>query len=321
MSLKMTRIAAVFIVVAVAFAGVHFITSANSSKPSQEGDAALVWQSGSAVANISASAIVRSGEVADEREIPNREKEELMTPSELGAESAFVIDMSSGSEIFSIGKDKRWPLASLSKLMSATVALERMDHNKQVIMSETAIETEGSAGSLSVNESFSVSDLVAAMMVVSSNDAAVALSEEMPPREFTDAMNSKAEELGMGNTYFNEPSGLSSLNQSTPEDMSKLLMYAWKSHPELFVLSSKPKSYIKELTKNKRRELVNINPLAKRSNFLGGKTGFIEESRENLMAVFSFEKKPIGIIIFGSENRVETADRIISFLKNGDSRN
>ena len=275
-------------------------------------------KSETSLADVSSS-IPQMGEIKDEREIPDKQAE-ASVPNDLEVESAYVIDMSSGAEIFSVDKSKRWPLASLSKMMSAVVALENFGKEKQIALSETAIATEGASGKFSVDETFTVEDLIISMMVVSSNDAAIALSEQLPAGEFVSLMNQKAKELGMTNTYFNEPSGLSSLNQSTLEDMSKLLLYSWKTYPELFIASSKPKNYIKEVSVKKKRELVNINALASRSNFLGGKTGFIEESGENLVSVFSFDKRPIGILIFGAENRVVETDKIIDFFKNGYSR-
>jgi D-alanyl-D-alanine carboxypeptidase len=288
--------------------GIHFAAASLAPEKPQ-----------TAMADMS-SVVPQLGEVRDGRDIPDKQAE-ASVPNDLEVESAFVIDLSTGEEIFSVDKTKRWPIASLSKMMSSVIALENFEKEAPVTFSATAIATEGASGSFSLGETFTVNDLIISMMVVSSNDAAVALSEQLPEGEFVALMNQKAKELGMTNTYFNEPSGLSSLNQSTLEDMSNLLTYAWKTYPELFIVSSKPKSYIKEASAKKKRELVNINALAPRPNFLGGKTGFIEESRENLMSVFSFDKRPIGILIFGAENRVAETDKIIDFFKNGYSRN
>ena|GEM_PF-1487788 len=260
-------------------------------------------------------AVPDSGEVSAIREIPDANKDSILR--DLDVQSAFVMDLSSGNEIISIESSKRWPLASLSKVMSSVVALENIDSEKEITISVSAVETEGTAGNLVAGNIFTAHDLVTAMMVVSSNDAAVALSENMESGRFVELMNAKAKELGMNNTHFAEPTGLSSLNQSTLSDMSRLMSYVWKSHQELFVTSSKTKAYIKELSSKKRKELVNINALSSRSNFLGGKTGYTDDARQNLVSVFSFDKRPIGIMILGAEDRVVEADKIINFLKNG----
>ena len=244
-----------------------------------------------------------------------KEDKPAIAPKDLQVEAALVIDLSSGSEIFSVDKEKRWPLASTSKIMSSIIALENMDQDSEVEISANAVATEGVAGLLLEKDKYTVSDLISAMMIVSSNDAAVALMESMPEGKFVSLMNEKAASLGMSNTYFTEPTGLSTLNQSSAEDMSRLLSYAWTSHPEIFKISSHTQIKIKEIVSGKSRVLKNINALSAKNNFLGGKTGFTEDARENLVAVIGFGKKPIGIIILGAENRAVEADKIIKFLE------
>ncbi len=191
-----------------------------------------------------------------------------------------------------------------------------MDLGQKVVLSPSAIETEGISGGFSVGEAYSVEDLVYAMMVVSSNDAAVALSENMPEGRFVSLMNQKAAELGMDNTRFHEPTGLSMLNQGTADDLALLIEYAWSAHPDLFSVSSRKTAIIRELNSGKNVRLTNINALASRNDFLGGKTGYTEDANENLVSVFSIEGKPTAIIILGAEDRVVETEKIISFINN-----
>ncbi|MFA5052510.1 MAG: serine hydrolase [Parcubacteria group bacterium] len=241
-------------------------------------------------------------------------KKEPKTPENLSMQAGMVTDLSSGEEIFSLRKTEKWPLASLSKLMSSIVALEKMDLNQKIVFSGTAIATEGVSGGFMEGEKYSVEDLIYAMMVVSSNDAAVALSENMPAGQFVEAMNRKAAELGMNATHFVETTGLSMLNQGTANDLSLLVEYAWSAHPELFSVSSRKTTIIKELNSNKSVRLTNINSLAARNDFLGGKTGFTEDANENLIAVFSVKGKPYAVIILGADDRITEAEKIIRFL-------
>jgi D-alanyl-D-alanine carboxypeptidase len=250
----------------------------------------------------------------DTAEIPG--KTEPMVPPTLELKASSVFDLSSGEKIFSLHETDHWPLASVSKLMSSIVTLENMDPEQRVYFSEQAIATEGVAGSFSVGESYSAEDLVYAMMVVSSNDAAIALAETMPEGQFVNLMNQKTAELDMNNTRFSEPTGLSMLNQSTTDDLSLLLKYAWEFHPDLFSVSSRKTAIIRELNSRKNIRLTNINALAPRNDFLGGKTGYTEDANENLLSVFSIKGKPIAIIILGADNRVEEVDKIISFIEN-----
>ncbi|MFA4999467.1 MAG: serine hydrolase [Parcubacteria group bacterium] len=252
--------------------------------------------------------------VGDITEIPG--KHEPKVPDNLSAQASIVIDLSSGEEIFSLHKTERWPLASLSKLMSAVVALENMELEQKVTLSSAAIATEGVAGGFTTGETYMIEDLVYAMMVVSSNDAAVALSENMPAGRFVELMNLKTSELGMNDTRFVEPTGLSMLNQGTVNDLALLVEYAWSAHPDLFSVSSRKITIIRELNARKNIRLTNINTLAERSDFLGGKTGYTEDANENLISVFSINGKPTTIIILGADNRIEEANKILSFIKN-----
>jgi len=248
----------------------------------------------------------------DVAEIPG--KKEPKVPEELAAKASIVIDLTSGEEVLSLHEAERWPLASVSKLMSAIVARENMSLEQRVVFSQAAIDTEGVSGGFKEGDIYSVEDLVYAMMVVSSNDAAVALSESMPDGQFVSLMNQKALELGMDNTHFKEPTGLSMLNQGTANDLALLVEYAWDKHPELFTVSSRPTATIRDLKTNKNVKLTNINALASRRDFLGGKTGYTEDANENLVSVFSIGGKPTAIIILGADDRVSEAEKIISFI-------
>lgn len=236
-------------------------------------------------------------------------------PENLEVESAMAIDLSSNEEYFSYNEEKRWPIASVTKVMTSVVALENYNLEDEVTISEKAVETYGTAGDLHAEEIYSVKDMVTAMMVVSSNDAAIALSEKMNEDGFVEAMNKKAESLGMNNTYFKEPTGLSSLNQSTLSDMLILVRYAWLNYPDLFSTSHKTKVSITELTEKKVKTLTNINQLVYNADFIGGKTGFTDDAKQNLISVFTLDDKKIILMIFGAEDRIVEAKKIINFLK------
>lgn len=250
----------------------------------------------------------------DIMEIPG--KKEPKVPADLDIQAGAVIDLSSGEEIFSVNKFKRWPIASVSKMMSSIIALENADPAREIILSKSAVETEGGAGGFKEEDIYSVNDLVAAMMVVSSNDAAAALMESFPSGEFVKLMNVKSKEIGMTDTRFAEPTGLSILNQSTANDLGLLIAYAWRNHPKLFAVSSKKEVFIKESRSGAKKRLTNINLLSSKKDFLGGKTGYTEDAAENLIAVFSFDKRPLAFVILGAEDRVVEAEKIMAFIKN-----
>ena len=103
------------------------------------------------------------------------------------------------------------------------------------------------------------------------------------------AMNLKASELQMRSTRFFDPSGLSPLNQSTLENLEKLISYIYNRHPKIFSITSEKEG--------------NIHPFSNQENFIGGKTGFIDEANGNLISLFNYQGRPLLIIVLGSEDR------------------
>jgi len=234
----------------------------------------------------------------------------------LTAQASVVVNLSSGKKFFTLRENNRWPMASIVKLMSSIVALENMDREQRIIISPAAINALGAAGRFTEGDSYSVQDLISTMMVVSSNDAAIALSENMPAHQFVYLMNQKAVAIGMNNTRFHEPTGLSSLNQSTADDLAIFIRYAWNFFPELFTLSARESIVIRELNLNQSVRLNNINPLAARNDFLGGKTGTTLDANQNLIAVFSIARENFAIIILGADDRIKEMEKIINHINN-----
>ncbi len=229
--------------------------------------------------------------------------------------------------IFELNTEKRWPIASLSKLMTSLVAIEKMDLNRKIKMSETAVSTEGISGGFSSGEIFTVKDLIKAMLVVSSNDAAAAIAEnfgepsnstELSLRgenSFIDEMQKKAAELNMFQTTYLESTGLSFVNQSTAADLAKLMSYIYLNHPEILEISRQKETKITDLASGRTRELISINRFAGEGDFIGGKTGYIEEADHNLMGLFSVNGKTVLTITLGAEDSFSETQKLKDFVK------
>lgn len=232
------------------------------------------------------------------------------------AAAALAVDLDGGFEFFGFNADKRWPVASLTKLMTALIVEEKIGNKKVVVASKKAVAVEGGAGGLEAGGSYLAGDLIKAMMMVSSNDAAAALAEFYGEENFIKEMNVKAEVLGMSQTKFFNPAGLSILNQSTANDLRKLAGFILANHPEIFTLSREPKSSIYEINSKKKIDFASINKFSGQSDFIGGKTGFLEEAQQNLLSIFSFNKRHILIIVLGSKNdRFEETMKIFNWIK------
>ncbi|MEK7553127.1 MAG: hypothetical protein AAB504_00325, partial [Patescibacteria group bacterium] len=147
------------------------------------------------------------------------------------------------------------------------------------------------------------------------NDAAVALAEEEGKENFSALMNQKAKELGMKDTYYEESTGLSFLNQSTADDLTKLAAYIYNNHPQILEISRQKQVEITELKSKKSRKLLNINRLAGQPDFIGGKTGYIDESGRNLVAFFNKDNKIILTVVLGAENAFDETKKMLNCYK------
>lgn len=233
-----------------------------------------------------------------------------------GKLSSFLIsDLLSGEEVYSQASLRRWPIASLTKLMTAIIATEKIGLTKQVMISQDAVDTFGDAGGLQAGEVFTVENLLKPLLLVSSNDAAIALAESFGKNEFMAAMNEKAHELHMSEaTHFVDPIGLDSRNQSTPVDLEKLIAYIYMNEPQILRITREREGKIKDIAKGAVIRFQNINEFAGESGFLGGKTGFIDESSGNLVSLFSVAGRPILVVVLGSDNRFEVTRQLLNWF-------
>ncbi|MDO8584781.1 MAG: serine hydrolase [bacterium] len=228
---------------------------------------------------------------------------ETSIDSAVAAFAGTVVNLENQSVLWERRPLQRHPLASLTKLMTGVVALENIGMEKTITITDEDVRAEGDAAGLKAGETFSVRDLVAAMILSSSNDAADALARFYGTSLFVNAMQQKANDIGMTNTSFFDPSGLSSLNQSTAENVASLVRYIREYYPEIFTLSRSKEQTILEQTAKTPRVIKSINEFAGDPQFLGGKTGYTPEAHGNLVSLFSAGEKTLLIIVLGTDDR------------------
>ncbi|WP_438445555.1 D-alanyl-D-alanine carboxypeptidase family protein [Gorillibacterium sp. sgz5001074] len=152
-------------------------------------------------------------------------------PERIGtrAEAAALIDVKSGRLLYTQQGDKRMRIASLTKIMTAIVAVEQGRLSDSVKVGSNAYGKEGSSVYLKLGEEMSLHHLLYGLMLRSGNDAATAIAEHVGGSEmgFVYLMNQKAQELGMIGSHFMNPHGLDhDEHYSTANDMAKLTAYA-----------------------------------------------------------------------------------------------
>jgi serine-type D-Ala-D-Ala carboxypeptidase (penicillin-binding protein 5/6) len=148
------------------------------------------------------------------------------------AQGAALIDVQSGRILYSHDGDKPMRIASLTKVMTAIVAIEHGKLSDIAKVSKNAFGKEGSSIYLKLGEEMSLHHLLYGMMLRSGNDAATAIAEHVGGSEegFVYLMNEQAKLLGMKNTLFKNPHGLDADGHlSTANDMAKLTAYALKN--------------------------------------------------------------------------------------------
>ena len=244
-------------------------------------------------------------------------------PPPVQAASALIMDLANGQTYFDVQGDRRWPMASLTKLTAAVEVLRNLDEAATVTLApEHFPVADNSTGrTLKMGDTYRVSDLLRTTLVVSSNEAAEALAGVYGRENFLAALNGIAREWGAFSTNFSDPTGLSAANQSTARDLAKIAAHIFADYPRVFQISRTPKISITELASAKAIPLVNINLFAGRADFLGGKTGYTDEAAENLLSIFSYAKRPIGIVVLGTGDRFGETEKLFAWFKNNFSLN
>jgi D-alanyl-D-alanine carboxypeptidase len=148
------------------------------------------------------------------------------------AEAAALIDVTSGRLLYSQQGDKPMLIASLTKIMTAIVAIEHGVLSDKVKVGKSAFGKEGSSIYLKLGEEMKLGDMLYGMMLRSGNDAATAIAEHVGGSEqgFAYMMNEEAKLIGMDHTQFRNPTGLNQDGHySTANDMARLVAYAMKN--------------------------------------------------------------------------------------------
>jgi len=206
-----------------------------------------------------------------------------------------------GNILYQKNIDKKLPIASLTKLMTAMIVIDKYPLEKEIIVSQEDIWTEGESGRLSPGEKISIRNLLYLSLLVSSNDAAAALARVIGEKKFVELMNEKVKEIGLLNTNFSNPHGLDDKeNFSTAKDLAILTQYSLLNYPSLWEILK-----IKEIDLFSqdylKRQIVhhvrNTNTLLSQVGVLGGKTGYTEEAKDTMILAATAPGKIKGNII------------------------
>ncbi len=235
---------------------------------------------------------------------------------ELKSSVALVIDQDTNEVLFSKNDKAVLPIASLTKLMTGLVVSEaRLPMDELITISQTDVDTEkGSRSRLRVGTVLTRGELLHLALMSSENRAAHALGRSYPGGlpVFVGLMNAKARSIGMSATNYEEPTGLSSKNQSSARDLVKLVNVAY-GDPVLRELTTSPEHLV--AVGNRTLQFRTTNRLVKNPSWDIGlqKTGYISEAGQCLVMQAKIAGRKL-IMVFldsaGKLSRIGDAERV-----------
>jgi D-alanyl-D-alanine endopeptidase (penicillin-binding protein 7) len=235
---------------------------------------------------------------------------------------ALVVDLTDGQTIFGKNVGHVAPIASITKLMTAMVALDAdLALDDIIVIDQADVDhLKHTSSRLTVGTGLSRADMLRLALMSSENRAAASLSRAYPGgREaFIAAMNRKAVELGMFNTRFLDSTGLSSDNVSTAQDLAKMVRAAY-DYPLIREFTTTAAHDV-STTRGRSLQFRNSNGLVKNPAWEIGlsKTGYIAEAGRCLVMQAKIAARPVVIVLldsWGKNTRLGDANRIKKWLE------
>lgn len=257
---------------------------------------------------------------------------------ELSAQSVLVFDQASGQPLLAKNASMQTPIASITKLMTAMLVLDAgLPLDESITLTDEDRDTlKGTGSRLAVGSSYTRGQLLHLALIASDNRAAHALGRTSPGGlvRFVGNMNRTAHALGMRDTVYVEPTGLSSDNRSTAMDLAKLADYAYQNFPEIRQITRTGHYTLgtqRVVVQKKRHQpqvsyrtvaFNNTNRLTRMDDWNIGlsKTGFINEAGHCLVMQAQVAQRDVIIVLLdatGTNRRAGDAARIKQWLESG----
>lgn len=235
----------------------------------------------------------------------------------ISAKAAIVYDLTKNKTIYSKNPQQKLPIASLTKIMTAVIALENKKSDDFYVVKKSDLVGENAMG-LSEGETLNLRELLYGLILVSGNDSAEVLASNFPGgrKSFIQAMNNKAKALGLKNTNFTNPSGLEGDGDqySTAYDLLVVTKYALSKFPTFNDIVSTPVYEIYYTGKHKYFYLENeTNLLTSYQGVRGVKTGYTPEAGLCLVTYLKYEGHEIIGVILSSDNRRDEMKELLDY--------
>lgn len=239
------------------------------------------------------------------------------SPSRTIEQVAMLLRSFEGDTLYASRADTLLPMASLTKLMTAAIVFEYGSLEDTVIISARAEGSEGDVATLREGEMFSTHALLEAMLIASSNDAAIAFEDYFAQKglDLVSLMNERARTWNLQNTVFKNPTGLDETgHHSTARDLALLTrrLLEGTRYRTLWEITRKKEGVIVSSNKNLQHNFENSNKLLGEIPFIiGGKTGKTVRAKECLLLILNKNGKRYILVVLGSEDRFRDARSLI----------
>lgn len=235
------------------------------------------------------------------------------------AKAVYCVDLASNETIMAKNENLKLPIASLTKLVSALVALDNMPLDKKVKVPDHIKSVPKFVIGLKAGDELTVNDLLHGMLISSGNDCAETLACSFPggKQKFVAALNRKAKELGARNSEFFTPSGLDrkppgtpgeiseeeiDANSSTAKEIANIAKIAFSNKTIRSIVQKKNYVMTSDISKTGYPVRNTNKLLSDNLPVVGGKTGFTVRAGHCLASQFAPDKKDLLIVVLGSPN-------------------
>ncbi len=250
---------------------------------------------------------------------PSDQKAEATNMPILSAKSALVYDLTTDKTLYEKNPDIVLPMASITKIMTAVVAIDNRREDDRYIVKKADLVGENAMG-LTIGEELTQEELLYGLVLNSANDAAEVLASNTLGRdEFIKAMNEKAKAIGMKDTNFTNPSGLEGdgFQKTTAKDLLILTRFALKNYPLFAEVSQTLTKYIPANANHKTFDMYNeTNLLSSYPGVKGVKDGYTPEAGLCLVTYLDYQGHEMIAIILGSENRRQEMKDLLDYSLN-----
>jgi D-alanyl-D-alanine carboxypeptidase len=238
-------------------------------------------------------------------------------PPEIHARAYMVADVESGTILVEHQSLEPVPIASITKLMTALIASEYINLDKDVVITE-AMRATTSVPRFKPNMKMTAYSLLFPLLLESSNEAAVAFGSLLGQTRFVSLMNAKADALGMEDTVFVDTSGALAGNISTAQDLVRLGTYLYDNRSFILKISSGVKVHSAYETFD-FGTLKNFNETPNLSGLVGGKVGKTTAAQETAIVLYKMniknEERILAFVVLGTPDRYEAVQRLYAYIE------